>query len=65
MERMIRRPELTDLLGIGRSTLYEWMNAGRFPPPVKIGRRLIAWPASTVQAWLSALPTSKMEGGAM
>lgn len=50
-ERLIRRPALEALVGLSRSTIYEMMQRGEFPRPVKIGRRAVAWRESAVLAW--------------
>lgn len=36
---------------MGRSWLYKEIAAGRFPPPVKIGRAS-GWDTSAVDAWI-------------
>ena len=36
-----------------RSTLYRWIAAGLFPPPVKIGPRRVAWRKSDVDRWIA------------
>jgi prophage regulatory protein len=30
------------------------MAAGKFPKPVKISNRCVAWPANEVEAWIAA-----------
>lgn len=40
--------------------LYRMVNEGRFPKPVKIGKRAVRWRAADVDAWLAA----QHEGGA-
>lgn len=37
----------------GKTKLYEEMKAGRFPKPVKLGRKSV-WPESEVRAWIEA-----------
>lgn len=39
----IRLPEVLKLLGISRSTLYAGIKSGKYPPPVRIGKRVSAW----------------------
>ena len=51
-KQLYRTKELTELLGISRSTLYNWTLSGHFPKPIKLGSRAIAWSESDVQDWI-------------
>lgn len=51
-QQFLRRPAVEAVTGLGRSTIYQMMNDGRFPKSVRIGRRAVAWTADEVQAWL-------------
>lgn len=53
-EKLLRRPAVESLTGLSRSTIYQWMKEGRFPRPVKLGMRLVAWRESDVVAWLES-----------
>ncbi|MDA1101496.1 MAG: AlpA family phage regulatory protein [Proteobacteria bacterium] len=50
MTIMSRAPKVCSDTGRGRSSLYSDVNAGLFPPPIKIGSRASAWPDYEVQA---------------
>ncbi len=54
MEYLIRLPELMRATGRGRSAVYSDIAAGMLPPPVKIGSRCAAWPASEIDAVVRA-----------
>ena len=49
---LIRKDQLLQNIPLGASTLYEEIAQGRFPKPIKIGRRASAWSVSEVKAWL-------------
>ncbi|NAZ38157.1 AlpA family transcriptional regulator [Rubellimicrobium sp. CFH 75288] len=53
-DRILRRPEVESLVGVKRSTLYDWMARGSFPKPVALGPRLVGWRQSDVTTWLEA-----------
>ncbi|NOG32474.1 AlpA family phage regulatory protein [Halomonas sp. TBZ9] len=36
------------------STLYRLMDQKRFPPPVRIGGRAVAWVESEINEWIAA-----------
>ena len=50
---LARAKQVCHALGIHRTTLHEWIRAGKFPLPVKIGGRN-AWAWTTVREWLDA-----------
>lgn len=51
-KRLIRRPEVEQLTGLARSTIYARMKEGTFPQPVPLGGRLVAWAESDIQQWI-------------
>lgn len=53
-ERILRRPDVENLTGLSRSTIYDWMKKGEFPKPVALGARLVGWRESDIEAWLQA-----------
>lgn len=56
-ERILRRPDVEALTGLSRSTIYDWMKRGEFPPPVALGARLVGWRESDIEAWMAACQT--------
>ena len=57
--RLLRLPEVLALVGVSRSTLWGMVHQDAFPPPVKIGRRAVAWPVHVVAQWLESLPSAR------
>ena len=41
--RLYSGKEISALLGVHVTTLYAWMNAGKFPRPRRIGPRTVRW----------------------
>jgi prophage regulatory protein len=54
MDQFLRMREVSLLTGVPRSTLYLLISRGDFPRPVALTRRLVAWKASEVEAWMAA-----------
>lgn len=52
-ERFLRLPDVTSKVGLGKSSIYEKVRQGTFPAPVKLSRRAVCWPSSTVDAWMA------------
>jgi prophage regulatory protein len=50
-----RLPQVQELTGLSRSTIYQFIADGKFPSPVRIGARAVAWRESDLLAWQNAL----------
>lgn len=55
--RICRRPDVENMVGLSRSTIYAMIAEGRFPKPVKLGKRAVGWRESDVNAWLNSRTT--------
>ncbi|MCR9140126.1 MAG: AlpA family transcriptional regulator [Alphaproteobacteria bacterium] len=54
MQRLMRRPDVEDVTGLSRSTLYSMMAEGTFPKPVKLGKRAVGWREADIATWLDS-----------
>lgn len=50
--RFLRLPAVLDLVGVTRSTIYRWMNAGEFPRQISVGGNTVVWLESSVTEWM-------------
>lgn len=51
---MLSIAEVTAATSLCRATIYNLVNAGRFPRQVRLSRNRVAWRASEVDAWLES-----------
>ncbi|WP_348646223.1 AlpA family transcriptional regulator [Pseudohalocynthiibacter sp. F2068] len=58
VEHHLRRPAVEAATGLSRSTIYDMMNKGEFPRPIRIGRRAVAWSETSINDWLSNRETA-------
>ena len=56
IDRMLRREEVEERVGISRSAIYRLMRAGEFPAPTRVGLRAVRWRESDLEAWLASRP---------
>ena len=49
---ILRRHELEKKLQISRSSIYAMISEGKFPTPIKVGRRAVGWRSSDIEKWL-------------
>jgi prophage regulatory protein len=54
VQKFYRRREVEQLTGLPTSTLYDEMRQGRFPKPIKLGARTVAWLESDIAKWQKA-----------
>lgn len=54
MTILLRLPAVKERTGLSRTKIYELLETGAFPRPVKISERLNAWPDSEIDAWINA-----------
>lgn len=51
-DRLVRLPEVESLTGCKKSTIYLMLREGRFPKPVRLTARMVAWPETAVLQWV-------------
>ena len=56
--QLLRVKQVTSLVCVSRSTLYSWIDQGRFPRPKQIGPRAVAWSREAIEAWIETRPTA-------
>jgi prophage regulatory protein len=55
VDTFLRVPDVLAAAGVSRSTLYEMMDSGKFPKPVKPNDdRAVRWLASEIADWQKA-----------
>jgi len=61
-KRFLRRPELSERYGIGRSTTYDYIARGLLPKPTYLGTTPL-WSVADLDAWDEArLSNSRARG---
>jgi prophage regulatory protein len=60
---LMREAELLRLVAVGKTSLDRWIDEGKFPEPIKIGPRSVAWRVGDVRRWLEALGPSTVDEG--
>ena len=66
---ILRRKQVENRIGIGRSSIYNKLNPKSsnydptFPRMVSLGARSVGWYEHEVEAWLASLQRNTPEGG--
>lgn len=52
---LLRLPAVCDVTGYKRSSIYNLIKAGKFPPGIRLaGGGAVAWRSADVRAWIEA-----------
>jgi len=52
-ERLLRLSQVLEIIPVGKSSWWAGVKSGKFPQPVKLGKRTTAWRESEVQQIVS------------
>ena len=55
---LLRMPTVMRMTGLARSTIYQMIADQRFPTPVRLGPRAVAWRRSDLDQWSEARPAA-------
>lgn len=61
--RLLRLPQVRAIAPLSRSQIYLLMSQGKFPKPVAMGPRSVAWIADEVESWVAARIAESRPGG--
>ena len=61
IKKIYRLPEVMEMTGLSRSSIYLRVSTDEFPKPVKIGRRAIGWPEESIIAWQAKMMEAQDE----
>lgn len=60
-KKLYRLNELSDLLSIGKSTIWAWVKDNKFPKPVQLSPRMTVWKSQDVEVWLKEQNLDKQD----
>ena len=55
IDRLLGKWAVEDRTSLDITTIYRKIKAGTFPPPVRVGRRRVAWRESDITSWQNGL----------
>lgn len=53
---LLRLPSVVRMTGLARSTIYKLMAEDRFPTPVRLSGRAVAWRLADLEQWSESRP---------
>ena len=61
IKKIYRLPDVINMTGLSRSSIYLRVSTDEFPKPVKIGRRAVGWPEESIIAWQAKMMEAQDE----
>ena len=61
IKRIYRLPDVMNMTGLSRSSIYLRISTNEFPKPVKLGRRAVGWPEDSIIAWQAQMMEAQDE----
>jgi prophage regulatory protein len=61
IKKIYRLPDVINMTGLSRSSIYLRVSTNEFPKPVKIGRRAVGWPEDSIIAWQAKMMEARDE----
>ena len=49
---MMRAPDVAEMLGVSKATVWGWLKAGRLPKPIKLGPNVTVWRRADIEGWI-------------
>ena len=62
VDRLIKLPEVVEITGLSRSTIYRLRKLGKFPEQVRVGSRAVRWWLSEILDWIKSKPRGTDRG---
>jgi len=59
---ILRRKQVEARTGLSRSSIYQYVKAGTFPVPIRLGAKSVGWIEAEVNAWLEARIKNSRKG---
>lgn len=58
---LLKIKQVLELVPVGKTTLYKMIDAGKFPRPIRLSERAVAWRKSDILQWIDNLETTEKE----
>jgi prophage regulatory protein len=59
---LLKRRYVESLTGLSRSSIYKQISIGKFPPPVRLTNKSVAWRKEDVASWIASRNSTPKSG---
>ena len=61
MTTLLTRRQIEEKFQLSRSAIYQMMSQGRFPRPLRLGKKCVRWRLQDIEHYIESLPVSTGE----
>ncbi|MDE2128732.1 MAG: AlpA family transcriptional regulator [Betaproteobacteria bacterium] len=61
-DAILRFARVSEITGLGRTSIYTMMQRGEFPRGIKLGERATGWRMSEIQQWIDRCAAQRDKG---
>lgn len=61
MSKILKLPDVMGRCALSRSSIYAYIQNGKFPKPIRLGERAVGWMEAEISAWIEQ--RAEMRGG--
>ena len=51
-QEVLRHKDVTEAIGLSKSTIWRMRKAGEFPQPIVLSKRAVGWRREDIEEWL-------------
>jgi predicted DNA-binding transcriptional regulator AlpA len=62
MTQLLRTSEVSDMTGLSKDTLRWWRHRGEGPPSFKMGKKIVVYPADSLELWIRTQQAGSTKG---
>ena len=59
-EKILKLKEVSEIVALSRSSIYELVQKGDFPRPIKMSLRSSGWLRSEIETWIASRASSRV-----
>ena len=52
--KILRLKQVTEKVGVGKTTIYRWINANQFPKPINLSSTSVGWLETDINDWIKS-----------
>lgn len=53
-DQFLRLPQVMEISGLAKSTIWAYVKKGKFPQPIKLSARVTVWRLSDIRKWMES-----------
>ena len=56
---ILRQKDVSNKVKLSKATMYNLINQGLFPAPIRLGLKSVGWTEESIDNWITSRPSAK------